>query len=167
MKKLTKSAATELLATEAIKRKIGGHYGSGGKFSGLWFEGHKGFCRNPLTDANHALMVLEAWLKKGDDLRMSEVDSMSEHAHDCTLAEIRGGYWEFVSEGSHKDLSHAICTAVRALTNKGDAVIIAQPVYYPFSEAVLGNHRKLVVNQLVYSEGKYSIDFEEIGRAHV
>ena len=56
---------------------------------------------------------------------------------------------------------YAICTAIRALTNKGDAVIIQQPVYYPFSESVLINERKLVVNELVYSEGKYTIDFDD------
>jgi len=56
---------------------------------------------------------------------------------------------------------HAICSAIRALTNQGDAVIVQQPVYYPFSESVLGNRRKLIVNQLVYRESKYSIDFED------
>lgn len=56
---------------------------------------------------------------------------------------------------------YAICTAIRSLTNKGDAVIIQQPVYYPFSESVLINERKLVVNELVYSQGKYTIDFDD------
>ena len=55
----------------------------------------------------------------------------------------------------------AICAAIRALTNKGDAVLIQQPVYYPFSESVLINERNLIVNQLVYSDGKYCIDFED------
>lgn len=55
----------------------------------------------------------------------------------------------------------AICTAIRCLTEKGDAVLIQQPVYYPFSESILMNERKLVVNQLVYSNGRYSIDFED------
>jgi len=55
----------------------------------------------------------------------------------------------------------AICTAIRALTNEGDAVLIQQPVYHPFSGSVLDNRRKLVVNQLVYSHGKYTIDFQD------
>lgn len=55
----------------------------------------------------------------------------------------------------------AINAAVRALTGIGDSVLIQQPVYYPFSEAVHVNERKLAVNQLVYSEGKYSIDFAD------
>jgi len=55
----------------------------------------------------------------------------------------------------------AICAAIRALTDEGDAVLIQQPVYYPFSESVIANRRKLVINQLFYSQGKYSIDFED------
>jgi Bifunctional PLP-dependent enzyme with beta-cystathionase and maltose regulon repressor activities len=55
----------------------------------------------------------------------------------------------------------AICTAIRALTKEGDAVLIQKPVYYPFSESVLSNKRKLVNNPLICSEGKYSIDFED------
>lgn len=55
----------------------------------------------------------------------------------------------------------AICTAIRALTRKGDAVLIQQPVYYPFTGTVLQNERKLSVNQLVYFRGRYTVDFED------
>jgi len=55
----------------------------------------------------------------------------------------------------------AIYAAVRAITDERDAVLIQQPVYNPFSKAVLLNRRKLVVNQLVYSQGKYTIDFSD------
>ena len=57
---------------------------------------------------------------------------------------------------------YAISTAIRALTAKGDAVLVQQPVYYPFSRSVLVNQRKLAVNQLIYSQGKYRIDFEDL-----
>ena len=56
---------------------------------------------------------------------------------------------------------YAICAAIRSLTNQGDAVLIQEPVYYPFSGSIRANGRKLVVNQLVYSNGKYTIDFED------
>ena len=56
---------------------------------------------------------------------------------------------------------YAISTAIRALTKRGNAVLIQQPVYYPFSESVLINDRRLVINELVYSQGKYSIDYED------
>lgn len=59
---------------------------------------------------------------------------------------------------------YALCTAIRALTEKGDAVLVQQPVYYPFSESVLINERRLIINQLVYSEDRYFIDFEDFER---
>lgn len=55
----------------------------------------------------------------------------------------------------------AICAAIRALTSKGDSVLIQQPVYYPFSESVLINDRKLVVNELKLDQGTYSIDWQD------
>lgn len=55
----------------------------------------------------------------------------------------------------------AICAALRALTQTGDAVLIQQPVYYPFTESIKVNHRKLVVNELVYDGSSYQIDFED------
>ena len=55
----------------------------------------------------------------------------------------------------------AICAAMRALTGKDEAVMIQQPVYYPFAESILINKRKLVINQLVYSTGRYSIDWQD------
>lgn len=56
----------------------------------------------------------------------------------------------------------AIANAIRAYTNNGDAVIIQQPVYYPFSNIVRQNDRKLISNDLVYDgKGHYSIDYED------
>ncbi len=59
---------------------------------------------------------------------------------------------------------YAIDVAIRALTEPGDAVIIQQPVYYPFAEAVRVNDRKLINNQLIYKDGRYEIDFEDFER---
>ena len=58
----------------------------------------------------------------------------------------------------------AICAAIRALTKEGDAVLIQQPVYYPFSESILANNRRLAINKLVYRDGKYRIDFTDFER---
>lgn len=55
----------------------------------------------------------------------------------------------------------AICAAIRALTGRGDAVMIQQPVYYPFAASVLNNGRRLVNNPLRYADGKYTVDFED------
>lgn len=53
----------------------------------------------------------------------------------------------------------ALATAVKAYTNEGDSVLIQQPVYYPFSEVILDNNRKLVNNPLIIQNGHYRIDF--------
>lgn len=55
----------------------------------------------------------------------------------------------------------AINTAIRSLTSEGDAVIIQQPVYYPFSGAVNQNGRKLIISELVYKNGRYTMDLED------
>lgn len=57
---------------------------------------------------------------------------------------------------------YALAMAVRAYTEEGDAVLIQQPVYYPFSEVVEDNKRRLVINELVqHEDGKYYIDYED------
>ncbi len=60
----------------------------------------------------------------------------------------------------------AIAVAVKACTQPGDAVLIQQPVYYPFSEVILDNGRKLVSSDLVLDEatGRYEIDFADFER---
>lgn len=55
----------------------------------------------------------------------------------------------------------SICALIRALTNAGDAVIICQPVYYPFAESVTDNGRRLVVSQLKNDDGFYTVDFAD------
>lgn len=56
---------------------------------------------------------------------------------------------------------YAISTAIRALTNEEDAIIIQRPVYYPFSDSIIVNQRKLINNPLIYKEGVYYIDFKD------
>ena len=50
---------------------------------------------------------------------------------------------------------------LQAYTNVGDAVIIQTPVYYPFSEAVIHNNRKLVENELVREGDSYVMDLAD------
>ena len=59
----------------------------------------------------------------------------------------------------------ALAMAVRAYTNVGDAVLIQQPVYYPFSEVIEDNSRVIVSNDLYLGEdNRYHIDFEDFER---
>jgi cystathionine beta-lyase len=65
--------------------------------------------------------------------------------------------WLIITPG----VVNAIFIAIRALTKPGDGVVVQQPVYYPFNSAVRQTGRNLLVNELAYCEGRYSIDFED------
>lgn len=54
---------------------------------------------------------------------------------------------------------YALCTSVRAFTEPGDSVMLNRPVYYPFSNAVNDNGRRLVNAPLIYKDGAYTLDF--------
>lgn len=45
----------------------------------------------------------------------------------------------------------------------GDKVVIQQPVYYPFSNAINNNGCHVVSNDLVFDGEKYNMDFEDLG----
>ena len=55
----------------------------------------------------------------------------------------------------------SINTAITALTDAGDGVMIQTPIYPPFMTAVESNHRILLENRLHYKEGRYTIDWED------
>ncbi|WP_286680329.1 aminotransferase class I/II-fold pyridoxal phosphate-dependent enzyme [Tepidanaerobacter sp. EBM-49] len=44
----------------------------------------------------------------------------------------------------------------------GDKVIVQQPVYYPFFRVIEENGRRLVNNPLIYKDGKYIMDFDDL-----
>ena len=56
---------------------------------------------------------------------------------------------------------YAIAVAIRTFTKPGDAVLVQQPVYYPFMQMIKKNGRRVINNQLLYREGRYEIDFED------
>lgn len=59
----------------------------------------------------------------------------------------------------------ALAMAVKAYTEPGDGVLIQQPVYYPFSQVIRENGRKVVNNPLYLGEdNRYHIDFEDFER---
>ncbi len=56
----------------------------------------------------------------------------------------------------------AIRSVVRALTLRGEGVIIQPPVYYPFGRVTAENGRKVVENHLIVDENNsYTVDFED------
>lgn len=51
---------------------------------------------------------------------------------------------------------------VRALVQPGEKVLIQRPVYFPFTAAVERNGCVVVSNSLVYEDGRYHIDFNDL-----
>lgn len=59
----------------------------------------------------------------------------------------------------------ALGIAVQAFSDPGDGILIQQPVYYPFSEVIEDNGRRIVDNTLLLGEdGRYRIDLEDFER---
>ncbi len=56
---------------------------------------------------------------------------------------------------------YGLATGVTAFTKPGEAVMIQQPVYYPFREVIEDNDRIFVNNQLHYENGCYTVDFDD------
>lgn len=78
--------------------------------------------------------------------------------------------WFFTHHGYHVDpatvtvgcsVVYGLATGVKAFSEPGDAIIIQQPVYYPFREVIEDNGRKFINSQLHYENGKYTIDFDD------
>lgn len=56
----------------------------------------------------------------------------------------------------------ALAMAIKACTEAGDGVLIQLPVYYPFSEVIEDNGRRVVSNTLYLGDdNRYHIDFED------
>ena len=55
----------------------------------------------------------------------------------------------------------ALSTAIRVMTRPGAPVLVTPPVYYPFYNVIRNNDRKLVESQLIYKDGRYSMDFAD------
>ena len=55
----------------------------------------------------------------------------------------------------------SLSAVVQAFTNEGDKVLIQSPVYNYFNTSITNNKCEVLINNLIYSEGKYEIDFED------
>lgn len=59
----------------------------------------------------------------------------------------------------------AVNLLVQAFAKPSEKVIIQTPVYYPFYSAVEGNECVVVRNPLLYENGRYCIDFEDLEKS--
>ena len=56
----------------------------------------------------------------------------------------------------------AINFSVHTYTEPGDGIIVQTPVYFPFFSAIKNNGRNLIENQLILSDGRYTMDFDDL-----
>ena len=56
----------------------------------------------------------------------------------------------------------ALNMLVRAFVSPGDRVLIQPPVYHPFYRAIENNNAELALNPLVYEDGRYRMDIEDL-----
>lgn len=56
----------------------------------------------------------------------------------------------------------AISSAIRKFTSAGDQILVQAPVYHVFFNCIANNGRRIVSNDLVYKNGEYHIDFDDL-----
>lgn len=56
----------------------------------------------------------------------------------------------------------AISVGIQAFSEKGEAVLINSPVYYPFARTIRLNDRRLIENSLLIKDGRFVIDFDQL-----
>ena len=59
----------------------------------------------------------------------------------------------------------AISLVIQNFTKKNDNIMIMTPLYSPIQNAIKVNNRKIIENKLIYEEGSYRIDFEDMERS--
>lgn len=55
----------------------------------------------------------------------------------------------------------SLSAVVQAFCEQGDKVLIQSPVYNYFNSSITNNKCEIVTNDLIYNNGKYTIDFED------
>ncbi len=56
----------------------------------------------------------------------------------------------------------ALAMAASLFTEEGDAVIVQPPVFFDFFDVLNENHREIVQNPLIFEQGRYRMDFEDL-----
>ena len=69
---------------------------------------------------------------------------------------------------SREDMAYAmgvmpsISSMIRCLTDAGDEILIQSPVYHVFFYVIEENDRKVLENELIFENGEYKIDFDDL-----
>lgn len=58
----------------------------------------------------------------------------------------------------------AYAVLLNLLTKEGEDVVIQRPIYYPFTIKANSNGRQIVDSPLIYADGNYTIDFDDLDK---
>ena len=80
------------------------------------------------------------------------------------------GWWDsrYDLKMSKNDMAYSIgvmpsiSSMIRCLTEENDEILIQTPVYHVFFYVIEDNNRRVLENQLIYENGEYRIDFEDL-----
>ena len=61
-------------------------------------------------------------------------------------------------------LVSAYAVLLNLLTKEGEGVVIQRPIYYPFTMKANSNGRQIVDSPLIYADGNYTIDFDDLDK---
>lgn len=111
-------------------------------------------CEEILNDMHKKIDHGVFGYSKNDETYFNAVKNWYKQNHNVELKQ----EWLITTPG----IVFALATAVKTLTDENDYVLINSPVYYPFSEVVEDNKRKIVSSDLVLTNGHYEIDFEDL-----
>ena len=105
--------------------------------------------------------IKEALIKASEHAIFGYSDTKDDYFEVLSSWYERRFFWKVKKEWLIKTpgVVFAIAMAIQALTRENEAIIIQEPVYYPFSSTIRANNRKLVINNLVLKKDKYHIDF--------
>ena len=72
--------------------------------------------------------------------------------------------WEVAKEHilTSPNVLTALAMAASLFTEEGDAVIVQPPVFFDFFDVLNENHREIVQNPLIFDQGRYRMDFEDL-----
>lgn len=86
------------------------------------------------------------------------------------LFEAYVGWWDrrYGFRMSREDMSYSIgvmpsiSSMIRCLTDENDEILIQTPVYHVFFYVIEDNNRKVLENELIFENGEYRIDFDDL-----
>lgn len=107
--------------------------------------------------------ILQA-LKQPTDWGIIGYDALKNNFYDSFME------WQYKKNNWHTEkewfvptpgVVPGIATAIKALTQEHDKILIQPPVYPPFFKVITLNNRTLVENNLIYTGTRYEIDFPD------